>query len=33
MYIYEGEIIPKMKGVVSMKNEYNLKGGLNGIHI
>lgn len=25
--IYEGRIFPKMKGVVSMKNEYNLKGG------
>lgn len=33
MYIYEGEIIPKMKGVVSMKKEIILKGGLNGIHI
>lgn len=27
MYIYEGEIIPKMKGVVSMKKAIILKGG------
>lgn len=27
MYIYEGRIFPKMKGVVSMKKEIILKGG------